>query len=282
MGIRIFDIQRFSLQDGPGIRTTVFMKGCPLHCKWCHNPESISSDPDYLFYRDKCTGCGMCAKVCPQQVHSFQNGIHRIDRSRCTYCQSCTAACPQDALAIAGEIIDDEKLLRIVNRDRMFYAETEGGVTFSGGEPLYQAEQLLPILQKCKEKGLHTAIETASFVTWDRFELLYDFVDLWICDVKAVSEEKHIEGCGAGNQRILSNIRQLAEQPGVRIWIRTPVIPNFNDGEEEQRKIADFARELGKAVERTELLPYHDTGKSKYDALGKRYEAESDYIVGGK
>ncbi|MEZ3487062.1 MAG: glycyl-radical enzyme activating protein [Lachnospiraceae bacterium] len=276
MGIRVFDIQRFSLQDGPGIRTTVFMKGCPLHCRWCHNPESISSEPDYMFYRDKCTGCGMCAKVCEQQVHIFRGGIHSVDRSRCNYCRNCTAVCPQDALAIAGEIIGGEKLLGIVNRDRMFYEETGGGVTFSGGEPLHQAEQLFPVLQRCKESGLHTAVETASLVPWDRFELLYDYVDLWICDVKAVTKERHIEGCGAGNQIILSNLRQLAGKKDAHIWIRTPVIPGFNDGEEEMRKIRDFTRSLGEAIRRTELLSYHDTGRSKYDALGKEYLMSSE------
>lgn len=267
MGINIFDIQRFSLQDGPGIRTTVFMKGCPLHCRWCHNPESISAEPDYLFYRDKCTGCGMCAKVCRQQVHSFREGMHGIDRGRCTYCRNCIKVCAQSALTIAGEAIDTEKLIRTLVRDRIFYEETGGGVTFSGGEPLYQAERLACVLRRCKEWGLHTAIETASFAPWDRFELLYNDVDLWICDVKAVTVEKHVEGCGAGNQMILSNIRRLAQQQDVHIWIRTPVIPSFNDGEEELEKIDDFVRSLGKAVERKEYLPYHDTGKSKYCAL---------------
>ncbi|MGI6069758.1 MAG: glycyl-radical enzyme activating protein [Blautia sp.] len=274
MTLNIFDIQRFSVQDGPGIRTTVFLKGCPMRCQWCHNPESLTKQPNLLYYKEKCIDCGLCMSVCPANVHHFQDSGHELDRERCLSCGECAGICPERALELAGYEIGPGELMEKLRRDTDFYTGSGGGVTFSGGEPLLQAEELKEVMSHCKSEGISTAVETCSQVPWENYQKLLDLVDLWICDLKAVTPKLHKKGTGCENGRILENLTLLARQPRMRMWIRVPVIPGFNDSMEEADKIADFIDSLGSAVDRVEVMAYHDTGKSKYAALGWEYLLE--------
>lgn len=271
MKLSIFDVQRFSVQDGPGIRTTVFLKGCVMRCRWCHNPESLEQKENLLYYSEKCIGCKLCVDVCSAGVHQFKDSVHLLNRGQCRFCGNCVKICPECALEIAGEQMEEGELLKRVIRDRKFYASSGGGVTFSGGEPLLQAEKLRTVLRQLKEQNIHTAIETCSNVPWEHFSGLLKEVDLWICDLKAVTPFIHQQGTGCSNERILENLQRLAKEKKTELWIRVPVIPGFNDTEQEIRKIAVFINELGDAVKRVEVMAYHDTGKSKYAALGWEY-----------
>lgn len=274
MGLLIFDVQRFCVQDGPGIRTTVFLKGCGLQCRWCHNPESLDMKKTLLYYSEKCILCGMCASVCPKIVHQVNEEMHAVQWNKCIRCGRCAEVCPEKSLEIAGEWIENPVLTEKIFRDRLFYMKTGGGVTFSGGEPLLQAKNLLPVIRACKEQQIHVAIETASYVTWENMENLLPYVDLWICDIKAISASLFKEGCGQNIDVICENLKRLSACQGAKMWIRVPLITNFNDTKEELGKIRKFIDSLGNSVERVEILPYHDIGKTKYYAMGKSYELE--------
>lgn len=279
MSIFVFDVQRFTLQDGPGIRTTVFLKGCGLRCKWCHNPESLSRKKTLLYYGDKCVLCGSCQAVCTQSVHYVSGELHEVDHQKCVFCGQCVKNCAEKALEIAGEEQDEEFLFRQIMRDAPFYKNTNGGVTFSGGEPLLQAKELKPLIKRCRAAGIHTAVETASYVPWTQFQEILPDTDLWLCDVKAVTKEVFAAGCGADNTQILDNLVRLSQTPGVSMWIRVPLIPGFNNRPEELKKIAAFIQRLGETVTRIDVLPYHDIGKTKYDAMGKHYPWENHPIL---
>ena len=250
----LFDIVRNSFVDGPGIRTTVFFKGCNLHCAWCHNPESQSRKPQMLFYADKCTGCGKCRAVCPTP-------------DACTLCGKCTFYCPADARKICGKEYTPDEVLEEVVKDKTFYENSGGGVTFSGGECMLQVEFLQELLKKCKEKGIHTAVDTAGHVPFACFEKILPYTDLFLYDIKLFDSQKHKLYVGVGNERILENLKKLF-QAGVKIWIRIPVIPGVNDSPEEMQKIKQFLGSCG-TPEKIELLPYHAMGEYKYQALGK-------------
>lgn len=252
----IFDIQRFSIHDGPGIRTTVFFKGCNLRCLWCHNPESQSAQPQLMFYKDKCVGCGECKKVCP-----------RAFTPDCVSKGDCVAACRHGAREMSGATGMAESVIDTVLRDKAFYKTSGGGVTLSGGEPLLQPEFALEILKACKESGIHTAVETAGNVSFAVFEKILPFVDLILYDIKGIDPENHKKNTGVSNERILENARALAES-GKDILFRMPYIPGYNDT--EAPAVADFARSLGKEVE---LMAYHEIGMGKYAALGRDYPA---------
>ena len=249
----IFDIQRGSYVDGPGIRTTVFFKGCNLQCKWCHNPESQSKNKQILFYRDKCTGCGKCKYVCP---YHFE---------QCDFCGKCALYCPQDARKICGKEYTVEEVLSEILKDKAYYGES-GGVTFSGGECMLQIDFLKAILEKCKENGVHTAVDTAGNVPWDCFEKILPYSDLFLYDVKCFSEDLHKEGAGVSNRLILENLQKLSDK-NAKIIVRIPVIPEFNGSEAEMQKIADYLKDL--RISKVELLPYHAMGEHKWSALGK-------------
>jgi pyruvate formate lyase activating enzyme len=272
----IFNIQKFSLHDGSGIRTLVFLKGCPLTCKWCANPEGQSYTPELAYRRDKCIGiaeCDRCREVCEvDAIRGAEDGRVDIARELCTDCGKCVEACPSEALEIFGTSMSAEELIRVVEEDSSFYARSGGGVTLSGGEPLVQVEFVIDFLTKARARGIHTALETSGLCRWEDLERACRLVDQIFFDVKALDCTKHEEGAGVGNERILENLGNLRESfPSLPVTVRTPVIPGFNDMPEEIRDIAAFLDRLpGDPVE-FELLPYHRFGESKYSQLGKAY-----------
>lgn len=250
----IFDIERNSFVDGPGIRTTVFFKGCNLKCAWCHNPESQDFKPQMMFYKDKCKGCGKCKSVCP----SLDN---------CTLCGKCTFYCPVDARKVCGNKYTVDEVLAEIIKDKSYYENSGGGVTFSGGECMLQIDFLVEILKKCKENGIHTAVDTAGHIPFESFEKVMPYTDLFLYDIKLLDNEKHITYVGASNIRILENYKRLS-QKGATIWIRIPVVPGVNDNETEAQNIRSFLEENG-VPDKIELLPYHAMGENKYSAIGK-------------
>lgn len=259
----IFDIQRASMVDGPGIRTTVFFKGCNLRCKWCHNPESQSFQPQMLFYKSKCTGCGKCVQICPNHMQT------------CTFCGKCELYCPNDARKVCGREYTAEEIRKEVIKDKMFYETSGGGVTFSGGECMLQPDFLREILRLCKEEGIHTAVDTAGCVPWENFEKVLPYTDLFLYDVKCFSEALHIEGTGVSNQKILENLTRLSKEFAGDIIVRVPVIGGFNDlAQTELSQIARFLKNLG--ITKVELLPYHKMGEHKYEAADMRF---TEYTV---
>ena len=252
MKATIFDIQRNSFVDGPGIRTTVFFKGCNLNCKWCHNPESQAPQQEMMFYKDKCVGCEKCREVCPYHLE------------KCDFCGKCELYCAADARKICGREYKVDEVFFEVVKDKTFYDNSGGGVTFSGGECMLQIDFLCEILKKCKENGIHTAVDTAGNVPWEYFERILKYTDLFLYDIKLFDREKHKQYTGADNNVILDNLKKLFEG-GASVWIRIPVIPGANDTEEEMRKIKEFLKPYSPL--KIELLCYHKMGEHKYDAL---------------
>lgn len=260
MKATIFDIQRNSFVDGPGIRTTVFFKGCNLHCKWCHNPESQSAQKQMMYYKDKCIGCGKCAEVCPNQL------------KKCDFCGKCELYCPADARKVCGKEYSVDEVFNEIAKDKMFYENSDGGATFSGGECMLQTDFLCEILKKCKDNGIHTAVDTAGNVPWQYFEKILPYTDLFLYDVKAISDDLHKQGTGVSNKLILGNLLRLSGK--CDIIVRIPVIGGFNDDKAELLQIAEFLKKI-KCIKK-EPLPYHSMGEHKYDALGiknKKYSA---------
>ena len=250
----IFDIERGSYVDGPGIRTTVFFKGCNLRCAWCHNPESQSPKPQMMFYKNKCTGCGKCKEKCPNHLEL------------CELCGKCTIYCPHDAREICGKEYTVDEVMREILKDKVFYENSGGGVTFSGGECMLQIDFLEEILKACKENGIHTAVDTAGHVPYESFERILPHTDLFLYDVKCFDSVKHKQYTGVGNKLILDNLKTLLGT-GKAVWVRIPIIPTVNDTEEEMQQISALL-EAHKNYERVELLPYHAMGQHKYSALG--------------
>lgn len=259
----IYNIQRFSIYDGPGARTVVFFKGCNLHCRWCHNPESISSRKQLLFHPEKCIGCGECLSRCPQGAHGIDGGgVHRIDRGRCAACFECADHCYAEALVSVGQEVDAEYLLRAIMTDQAYYRRSGGGVTFSGGECMLQIDLLREILSACKRESIHTAVDTAGHVDWSYFERILDVTDLFLYDLKAADSEVHKRLTGVSNERILANLEKLSDLRR-RIHVRIPFIPGANDGE-----IEGIAKILsGLNVDAVTILPYHKLGVSKSESL---------------
>ena len=251
----IFDIQRNSYVDGPGIRTTVFFKGCNLRCAWCHNPESQSVLPQMMFYKNKCTGCGKCKEKCPNALE------------KCDLCSKCTLYCPHDAREICGREYTVDEVLREVLKDKKFYENSGGGVTFSGGECMLQIDFLAEILKACKENGVHTAVDTAGHIHYERFEKILPYTDLFLYDVKCFDSEKHKQYTGVRNELILENLKKLLAT-GTPVWVRIPIISTVNDTEEEIQCIKRYISSCG-TPEKIELLPYHAMGEHKYAAINK-------------
>jgi len=269
----VASIKRFAIHDGPGIRTIVFMKGCPLRCIWCSSPQTQNPYPEIAYYEEKCIGCGGCLKVCSENAITIdKQGKKWINRLRCTNCGKCAEACPTEALKIVGQFMTSEEIITEIDKDRLFYQESgEGGVTISGGEPLMQTEFVKEVLRKCHEQGIHTAIETSGFVEWREFRNVLGHVDLLFCDIKHMNSEKHKELTGVSNQLILENIRKVDQKCDVPVILRFPLIPSINDSEENLINLAKFITSL-KRINTLEILPYHRLGEHEYKTLGREYK----------
>lgn len=267
----VFNIQRFSVHDGPGIRTTVFLKGCNLGCFWCHNPESIDPRQEIQFFPEKCIGCGNCFEVCPVHAHRMVVGEHRLDRDLCTRCGACVGECYAEALIHAAERRTVEDVHEVVLRDLPYYEESGGGVTVSGGEPLLVTGFLSALLDTCRQSGLHTAVDTALAVAWATIERTAPMVDLFLVDFKHIDSNVHRDGVGVPNERILDNIARLA-RAHPHVWIRVPVIPGFNAARDVLAEMARFLAGID-PVERVDLLPFHRLAGAKYESLGRGYRA---------
>lgn len=274
----VFDLQRFTVHDGPGIRTEVFLKGCPLRCLWCSNPESQRLERELAFYPLRCIGadkCRRCIEVCPTKSLIIEDGTLRLDRDRCTNCLECAERCPSGALAVFGKLMTVDEVMTEIMKDLAFYRKSDGGVTISGGDPLVQWEFTLDLLKKCKAKRLHTCLETEGYARWERLAVLLPYVDLMLYDIKHMDMTKHAEGTGVSNELILDNLRKIASE-GIPLILRTPIVPDYNDSEENIRATAEFIRDhLKPAVRQVQLLPYHRLASQKYESLGREYRLKS-------
>ncbi|WP_425059874.1 Choline trimethylamine-lyase activating enzyme [Sporomusa carbonis] len=267
----IFNIQRYSIHDGRGIRTLVFFKGCPLHCVWCANPESQSFNNEITILQNRCFRCEKCVRSCPVNAITITPTGVVINRTECTLCGRCTKICYAECLQEIGKQYTVMEALEEIQGDLVFYESSGGGVTFSGGEPFAQADFLYALLQKCKEHGIDTAIETCGFAPFEKIERCLPYLDTVLFDIKHLDNEAHKQLTGVENMLILANLRKIAAT-GVDIVIRVPVIPGLNDSLEHLSQIASFARELG--IAEIHLLPYHDFGRPKYFRLGQEYKLD--------
>ncbi len=260
-----FDIQRYAIHDGPGIRTSVFLKGCPLACDWCHNPEGRAEEVELIRLPAHCVRCGACLEACPNPSVEGPDGDPETDPARCSACGSCVEACVAGARRLAGERFTVDELLERVERDRAFHEESGGGVTFTGGEPLAQGEFLLACLQACRERGIHTAVDTCGFAPRELVLECARWTGLFLYDLKTADEERHQQRAGTSAAPILENLRAL-DAAGARIWIRVPLIPGFNDDPASLEAIGRFAASL-RATRRVHVLPFHRNGECKYHSL---------------
>ncbi|MDY6879201.1 MAG: glycyl-radical enzyme activating protein [Desulfatiglans sp.] len=266
----IFNIQRFSIHDGPGIRTTMFMKGCPLHCRWCSNPESMSSTPEIMTFDAKCIGCKKCVLTCPQGAISFEDGGRRIQWDKCDQCLECAEVCPSGSIERVGRYIDVDEAVVEIEKDKLFYANSKGGVTFSGGEPLNQWKFVRDVSRKCQEKGIHTTLDTTGYAPWDNMVQVLEHTDLVLFDIKQLDSAIHKAQTGVGNELILENVEKTVQM--VTTWLRIPVIPGFNDSVDTIKEISEFGSKM--EVKKISLLPYHQWGAQKYARLGRDYPLE--------
>jgi len=265
---RVFNIQRYSLHDGPGIRTVVFLKGCPLRCVWCCNPESIEREPHITFSEQKCIGDGRCVEVCPTGARTSEG--YRVER--CTFCGRCVEVCPTGALEFMGREMSIEEVVREVEKDRLFYESSGGGVTLSGGEVLAQKRFSVQLLKEFRHRMLHTAIETSGFAPWEQVREVAEACDLVLYDLKHMDPDMHTRYTGVSNELILENAKKLAQIKEELIF-RVPLIGGVNTDSENIRALADFVKRTG--VEEVHLLPYHRLGESKYTKLGREYSCEA-------
>lgn len=263
----IFDIKKFSIHDGPGIRTTVFLKGCPLSCWWCHNPEGQASREELILRPDRCIACRACVEACDRGAVTSDQGAVVTSRERCTSCGACVEVCYAGARELVGRQMTVADVMAEIERDRPFYDQSGGGVTFSGGEPLSQPAFLRDLLEACKDMGLHTVLDTCGFAGWEVLDGLRAYVDLFLYDLKLMDDGRHREITGVSNEPILRNLSRLSRE-GHRIILRVPIIPGVNDDEANLRQIARFAAALS-SLRRVDLLPYHRIGRDKYQRLGK-------------
>lgn len=269
----IFNIQRFCVHDGPGIRTTVFLKGCPLRCQWCDNPESMNPVPELGFASARCNECGKCAGACPEgAIEVDDDGIPIIDRKRCTACGECVSVCIPEALAIYGKSRTLDEVVEEARKDEGFYG-LDGGVTVSGGEPLAQPSFVTALLKRCHLAGISTAIETSGYAPQESLKQILNVTDIVMFDLKHMDSVEHRKLTGKSNERILKNARLVAGLPNVQF--RMPLIPGKNSSLENIQATAEFLREIQGAEASLELMPYHRLGKGKYEALGRIYPLEN-------
>ena len=267
--VPVFNIERFAIHDGPGIRTTVFFQGCPLRCAWCANPESQTVGRKLMFLEKKCTGCGRCAQKCPRRAISLKEGKAYIDRNLCIRCGSCEETCPNEAMSISGKEMKLSEIYQIIIRDLDYYVQSGGGLTLSGGEALLHIDAVMPLLEKCREDGIHISVETCGNIPEKNIEAALAIVDLFLFDIKSLNEEKLAKYTGGNLSLILNNFSRIAKADPNKIVVRVPVIPGVNNTEKELLEIFSFAAEHG--VNRINLLPYHTLGITKYNQLGMVY-----------
>jgi pyruvate formate lyase activating enzyme len=264
----VFNIQRFSLHDGPGIRTTLFLKGCPLRCLWCSNPESQDFSPSLIVRDVNCRGCGACVEACPRGAIVLDDRRRRdIQWHECDQCLRCVEACIYNSLKVCGTYMTVGEVMDEVMRDEPFYKNSGGGITISGGEPLAQARFLVELLSASKRAGLHTALDTTGHAQWETLEEILPMVDLALWDVKHLDPEEHKRATGAGNDLILRNLFKASGT--TRLWLRVPLVSGFNDSEAHISEVVSLAKEIG--AEKISLLPYHEGGRAKCEQLGRRY-----------
>ena len=266
----IFNVERYTVHDGPGIRTTVFFKGCPMRCWWCHNPEGQSKRFELVYKQGRCDGCGECANSCSTSAITLLSNRVAITRKRCIVCGACAGRCPTEALSVAGEEMSVEQVMTIIEKDMPFYGESDGGVTFSGGEPLQQPDFLEALVKECVERNIHVALDTCGYAPSNVMDRFLDKIDLFLYDIKIIDPAKHRKYTGVSNELILENAKRIASE-GARLSISIPIIPMINDGEDDIDKTGKFIASLGN-VEWVSLLPYHRMGIDKYGNLGKRYK----------
>jgi len=264
----IYNIQKFSLNDGPGIRTVIFFKGCPLRCEWCSNPESQSTKIEILWNKEKCISCATCEKVCPQKAILFSSGNVFIRKNLCDACGICVKNCPGQALSSAGAWKTVEEVLQICRQDLPFYEESGGGITLSGGEPLLFPDYAIALLSVMRAEGVHTAMETSGFAPLDIFESVAAHLDLVLFDMKHWDENMHIQGTGVSNQLILENLKWIVDSD-VKVIPRIPVIPGYNDSKDDAEGFSKQLLEVG--LSEVQLLPFHRFGDKKYESLGLDY-----------
>lgn len=265
----IFDIRRYSIHDGPGIRTAVFLKGCPLSCWWCHNPEGQNSAPEIVYRENRCIRCGACLEACPHGAISWKEEKPVTDPVNCRVCGTCVSVCYAEARQNLSREITVAQVMGQLERDIPFYDESGGGVTFSGGEPLLQTPFLKALLAACQDRGIHTTVDTCGYASWDSFDSIRGAVDLFLYDLKLMDEERHLRFTGVPNEPILRNLRALSKC-GHEITLRVPIIPGINDDDESVRELGTFAASLPQRHE-IELLAYHHLGADKYVRLLRSY-----------
>jgi pyruvate formate lyase activating enzyme len=269
----IFDIKRYAIHDGPGIRTTVFFKGCPFSCWWCHNPESLEIAPQGLYSKQRCIGCSQCANICPSGALRLTPGGVVTDHALCEYCGTCALICPAEARQLAGKYQSVENLMEIIEKDVLFYDESGGGATFSGGEPLLQADFLLELLKACGQRDIHRAIDTTGYADTNLLMEIARETELFLFDIKLMDPQKHKQYTGVSNHKILHNLKRLASE-AVEITIRIPLIPGINDDDENITRTGTYISKLP-GVENVDILPYHGAARYKYLKISANYNTKN-------
>lgn len=265
----VFDIQKFSVHDGPGIRTIIFTKGCPLSCKWCANPESQDLKPELMYYPDKCIGCNKCVDACINKASENIDGTIFFDKSKCINCGECAKTCYSRTRKMTGKMMSVEEVIAEADKDIPFYEKSGGGITFSGGEALLYPEFVRDVARRYKERGISTAIETCGFVNWENFEMVIEYLDLVLFDIKVMDDKKHKYYCGGSNKRILENLEKIYRR--VETIVRMPIIPGINDSVEDIEAVGKYLKTLSGEGGRVHILAYHNFGEGKYNALCKPY-----------